>query len=210
MTYAEYARSGFFELCVVAAINLGVLLFMETLCRRREDGSRPLGHRVVTLALSGVSLLLLVTAAGKLALYVQAYGLSRLRVYAAWLMLLLAAVFAVLVTCQFTKKRRPAKPIMLVVTVCTLLLLLGNPDRVIAEYNVTAFEHGMIEEMDVEYLAKLSDATVPAVRRLTESADTAVAARARVTLGKMASRRDGHRPWYAWNVQDWYVDQLLE
>ena len=195
---------------MVAAINLGVLLFMETLCRRREDGTRPLGHRIMTLALSGVSLLLLASAACKLVLYIRAYGLSRLRVYAAWLMLLLAAVFVILIVCQFIKTRRPAKAIMLVAVAAALVLLLGNPDWAIAEYNVAAYEHGAVEEMDVAYLAELSDAAVPAVGRLTGTADPAVAARARTVLDKMESRRDSNRPWYAWNVQDWYVDRLLQ
>lgn len=211
LTYAEYARTGFFELCVVAAINLGVLLFMEALCRRREDGVRPLGHRIVTVALSAVSLVLLATSLRKQFLYIEAYGLSRLRVYAAWLCVLLAVVFVILIVCQFVKKARPAKPIMLTAVVCALVLLLGNPDWLIAEYNVAAYERGAVEEMDVEYLEELSDAAVPAIVRLTASEDADVAARAQRVLEDIRIRRnDNDAPWYAWNVQDWCVDQLLK
>ena len=37
-TFAEYARRGFFELCIVSVINLAVILLAVFFCRRSENG----------------------------------------------------------------------------------------------------------------------------------------------------------------------------
>src|SRR5919206_568124 len=81
LTYAEYARHGFFELVVVAALVLPLLLLADWALRRE----RRRDHRIfAVLAATLVVLLLAVVASAfeRLRLYQQVYGLTELRVYA--------------------------------------------------------------------------------------------------------------------------------
>ena len=90
-TVAEYARQGFFELCRVMAINF-TLFWLVSRTARRE--SRPV--RWMTAALLVESMLFAVIAISKLALYIDCFGLTPLRVQSTWLVcvLLLGCVCA--------------------------------------------------------------------------------------------------------------------
>ena len=93
LTYAEYARRGFFELMTASALVLPILLGADELVRK---GAAP-QIRVVR-QLSGLLLALLavimVSALQRMRLYVAAFGLSTQRLYATAFMILLVGVFA--------------------------------------------------------------------------------------------------------------------
>lgn len=76
LTYAEYARSGFFQLLAAAVLALGALLAIRAMAER--------DRRFTLLASTAVVLLLVVVAQAiqRLALYERAFGLTMPRVWA--------------------------------------------------------------------------------------------------------------------------------
>ena len=90
MTYASFARSGFFELCIVACIN-GAVLFYSSILSSFKDGEKQ--GTWLKYLLTGFTLFLVVTAASKMCLYISAYGLTPKRFYTLWFMALLAVIF---------------------------------------------------------------------------------------------------------------------
>ncbi len=164
LSYAEYAREGFFQLCAVAAINFLVVI---CLCRyvRRERAAL---LRVLCLLLSLFTLVLIGTAMSKLSLYVAEYGLTPDRVYAAWFMCLLALLFVLVAVGQFVPSFKTL-PLCLAVTVALYLLLaVSGPGRWIARYNVDRYLSGETQEIDVYLLSSLGDDAVPEMLRLDE------------------------------------------
>lgn len=141
-TYAEYARRGFFELLAVAAINLGLLLFAK---RRTPAASR--GRRLLSGLLCGATLLLLITAARKLTLYIDIFGLTRLRIWAGWAMVFVAAATLLFLLDEF----RPLELLrLLVLLFCGWFFLLCavNTESITLRYNYDAWQSGQIEEFD--------------------------------------------------------------
>lgn len=98
-TYSGYARQGFFELCRVAAVNIAILVLANVLSRAQADENRPL--RLCNIALSVLTLLLLATAAGKMAMYIAAYGLTVKRVLVSVFLVWMAVVFLAILLRQF-------------------------------------------------------------------------------------------------------------
>ena len=98
-SYSEYARQGFFELCRVAAINIVILLAANVMSRAQAAENCLL--RVCNTALSALTLLLLATAAAKMALYIAAYGLTVKRVLASVFLVWMACVFVCVILRQF-------------------------------------------------------------------------------------------------------------
>jgi hypothetical protein len=93
MTYAEYARSGFFELCWASALVLPVLLTSRAALRvERPRDARIL--RWLSLALVGLVLVVMTSALARLRLYVAAYGWTQDRLFAIAVVGWLATVFA--------------------------------------------------------------------------------------------------------------------
>ena len=82
LSYAEWARSGFFQMVRVTALNL-VLLLSAVHWSRREGGAWR-AVRLLSAVLTAESLLLLLSAAVRMTLYVEAYGLSFKRLLTYW------------------------------------------------------------------------------------------------------------------------------
>ncbi|MBQ7903253.1 MAG: DUF4173 domain-containing protein [Oscillospiraceae bacterium] len=89
MTYAQYARTGFFELCKVSVINLTLLAIVNLLIKKEENKA----VKLPMLVLCVLSLLLLSTATAKMAMYICAYGLTVKRVISTVFLMWLIAVF---------------------------------------------------------------------------------------------------------------------
>ena len=118
-TVAEYARQGFFELCRVMAINF-TLLWLVTRTARQEQKL----IRWMAAALLVQSMLFAVIAISKLALYIDCFGLTPLRVQSTWLVcvLLLGCVCA-LYTHLTGKKSMRAWMIFGAVTLAVLCMV---------------------------------------------------------------------------------------
>jgi hypothetical protein len=159
VTYAEYARKGFFELCWVATVNLLILACVYLLLRKR-DGARPRALRVMTGFMSAFTLLLVATAMSKMLLYIESYGLTRLRVYTTWFMLLLIIVFLLLLFWHF-RAFNLAKPLLIAAVLCFIALGFANTDGLIAKHNIDRYLSGRDTALDVPALASLSDAAAP-------------------------------------------------
>ena len=165
LTYATYAREGFFQLCAVACINFAVFVAFSILVRKKE-GERELVCRIYQGILALFTLILIATALSKMALYIGAYGLTQKRVYASWLMLLLSAVFLMIVLKQMISRFPFFKASFAVALVFFALIALPNVDGVIATYNVDRYLDGDLESVDVDELIGLGVSSVEARIRL--------------------------------------------
>jgi hypothetical protein len=165
LTYAGYARRGFFELVVVAGLTVPLLLCADWLCekgRGRGRGRVRAAQRLAALATVVLVALTGCSAAHRLLLYTVAYGLTESRFYAAavllWVVLLLAWI-------AWTVLRGRRGRFLSGAFACALgiiaLLVLGNPDANIAKINLSRAAHG--HPLDVDYLLSLSDDAVPAI-----------------------------------------------
>ena len=168
MLYSEYARRGFFELCVIAVINLCVILFMLTFSRKSGSESTPV-LKVYTCIICGFTLFIISTAVAKMLLYIDKYGLTRLRLYTTWFMLLLAAVFIVLAVRVFIKRLPTARIITAVFIVMFGTLCFSKPDALITEYNIKMYLSGEHEELDTRTLSIMSDDAYLAALRCVDA-----------------------------------------
>jgi hypothetical protein len=207
-TYAEYARRGFFELCGVSAINLALIVFVY-LFAKRGAGEYPRSLRALTAAISSMTILLILTAASKMLLYVGSYGLTQLRVYTLWFMLLMLCVFVCIVIWHLRPSTFNAgRPIALAFAALVLCLFLTNTDGLIAKYNVERYEAGALRSVDTETLSRMSDAVTPYLEDLAANApDDKVRAGAAAALREReAMQHDGMwgapaPTWRSWNAQ---------
>ncbi|MBQ2734290.1 MAG: DUF4173 domain-containing protein [Clostridia bacterium] len=165
LTYADYARGGFFELCWVTAINAAILLLFHLLIKRGER-DRGILNAIYSVLFSLATLILIATALSKMLLYIDSYGLTQKRVYASLLMLLFAVSFLAVLVAQFVKKLRLLPTILVLCLVFFGLAVLPNVDGMIADYNVDTYLSGDLPDVDVETLASYGEASVPALHRL--------------------------------------------
>ena len=86
---SQYAREGFFELCKVMAVNFALLWLVTRASRTPVRENRP--ALVLCLILLIESMLFAVVAFSKLALYIDCFGFTPLRLQSSWLVCVLFA-----------------------------------------------------------------------------------------------------------------------
>lgn len=180
-SYSEYARQGFFELCAVAVINLFIIMVLQCFMKRGENDSKTTTLKVYTTAISVFTLFLIASAISKMALYINEMGMTPLRVYTSWFMILLAIVFVLIIISQFTGIKF-WKTAFAAFAVMMGILCFGNIDGMIADYNVTAYETGKLDTVDFGVLEDLGTPAVRHIERLLDSSDHWISESARITL----------------------------
>ena len=159
LSYAEYARHGFFELVAVAALVLPLLLAAHW--SLRQDSPK---HARLFRALAGVQVVLLfvimVSALERMRLYTDQFGLTEQRLYATAFMAWLAVVFVWFVlTVLRGRRERFAFGAMLAGFALIGALQVLNPDALIARTNLQRALEG--RRFDATYVVGLSDDAVP-------------------------------------------------
>lgn len=169
--YSDFARQGFFELCAIAVINLGVIVFALTFSKRRKDDVKPLALRVYAIIISVFTLMIIATALVKMFMYIGEFGMTQLRIYTSWFMILLAFVFAVILISQI-REFVVWKALFAGFVLMFGLLCFGNFDGNMAAYNINAYKSGALSELDVNDFDKLGfAAAAPAEALLSECED---------------------------------------
>ena len=135
LTYAEYARRGFFELVTVSALLLSVMLLLDWLARL--DRPREVTVYRMLAGLLGVLLfVVIVSALQRMRLYTQEYGLTELRLYTTAFMLWIAAggVWYVLTVLRDHRERFLFGTMVAGLAVAAILNAI-NPDDLIVRTN---------------------------------------------------------------------------
>ncbi|MDG4827745.1 DUF4173 domain-containing protein [Solwaraspora sp. WMMD1047] len=163
LTYAEYARGGFWQLVVVSVLTLAVLAGAARWAPRADRTDRLLIRLLLgTLAL--LSLVIVGSALFRMNVYVEAYGATRLRLLVTACELWIGLVFG-LVLVAGVRLRAGWLPRVAVGTAVLALLGLAviNPDRLIARTNI---DRSDTSQLDLGYLSELSADAVPELDRL--------------------------------------------
>ncbi|HEX4600147.1 MAG TPA: DUF4173 domain-containing protein [Gemmatimonadales bacterium] len=192
MTYATYARHGFFELVGASGLVLPLLLGADWVLRDATAA-----HRRAFRALAGLLLTLLAvvmtSALERMRLYVHAFGLSEIRLYATAFMAYLAAVFAWF---GWTALRGRSQRFAFGALVQGFAVLAGlhllNPDALIVRANLTS--PGTERPFDWRYAAALSADGVPALLAGLPSLDPSA---------RCAAARGLLRRWTTLETDDW-------
>lgn len=179
---ADYARRGFFEMTAIAAINF-VLIFAAILLTRKKEDKTPLAVRMLCLFVSIFTLIIIATALSKMALYIESFGMTLLRITTSAFMVFLGVVFISIILRLFIKRVKVLRAALL--SAACILLILGslNVNLIVADYNYNAFVDGKLEEIDMETLSELGDEGVPYLIKLSDhqNVELALAAEKHIT-----------------------------
>ena len=162
LTPAEYARSGFFQLCWATAFLVAFLAIVRGLA-----APGVYAHVAVRVLASVVPLLaigLVIVSLRRMALYDTAFGLTMLRltvVGAAIWMGLLLAMFAVRNAGVGSSRSWLFGGAAGTAFALIMVANIANPEAFVVRHNVRRAEHG--HAFDPGYLDRLSDDAVPAV-----------------------------------------------
>ena len=193
LTYAEYARHGFFELVAASSLVLPILLGGDWALRKE-----PREHQRMFRYLAGLLLVLLavvmVSALRRVWLYVEEFGLSEIRLYATAFMAYLAGVF---VWFGWTALRGQPRRFAFGALVQGFAVLAGlhvlNPDAFIVRTNLT--RPPSHRPFDASYAASLSADAVPDLLAAFPQLDAREKCLAAARLLRRWTRDEDWRTW---------------
>jgi Domain of unknown function (DUF4153) len=206
LTYAEYARRGFFELLAVAALVGGLVLSAETLVRERTAA-----YRSALIGLVALTLIVLASAFLRLRLYQDAFGWSELRFYVMAAIFWLAVGAVLAVGSILTDRSAWLLHWMLAVSVAFgIAFNVIGPVRYVADRNVDREFAG--EELDVGYLVGLGSDAVPSILRSMHgrAIPATVVAHLEDAMAAASGLDDPRNSaWQAWNLAREQARELL-
>jgi hypothetical protein len=165
LTAAEYARRGFFEMVWVVALAVPILVATRSRLTDGIDARRR--HTAFALPLVVLLGAIILSAAFRLKLYVDYYGLTTDRLYALALMVWLAIVIAWLVATVLRDRGRAFVAGAVLSGLGMLAVLnVSDPDRIVARVNVAratsvAGTGSGKPALDLRHLAGLRGGAVP-------------------------------------------------
>lgn len=204
LPYAQYARSGFFELVWVALLAGGLLATVHAIAARRTMALVAAG-----LALAGLTAVVLASALLRLRIYQDAYGWTELRFYVlatiVWLGIGIGITIALLA-------RDRMRWLLHGLAIAAVVVLVGinvvGPSRLIAEQNVarvldpSLVPPGGKSGLDVGYALRLGDDAIPALVTALPALDPSdrAALLRRLLLRRDALTAEGTTAWPSWNL----------
>ncbi len=159
LTYAEYARRGFFELVTVTALVLPLLLLAHWLLRA-ENRAHERTFGLLSGAMVALLFVIVASALQRMYLYTREFGLTELRLYTTIFMAWLSVILVwFLLTVLRGRRENFALGVLATGFAAILVINVMNPDALIARVNVERMQAG--ERFDARYLSGLSADAVP-------------------------------------------------
>jgi hypothetical protein len=175
LTYAQYARRGFFELVAVSVLTLGLALWLNHITLRRERRASII-FNALSLIVVALTSVMLISASQRMYLYEEAYGFTHLRVFTHVFMLWLGVLFVFFLLSLFNIKPQIFALGVLLTSIGYLVTLNAmNVDLYLAQRNIERFYQGYA--LDLSSLGRLSADAVPAVIGLYRNNNTTTEAR---------------------------------
>jgi hypothetical protein len=200
VTFAEYARTGFWQLLWVTILTLGVIAGVARFAVKKTKQEQ-LWLRVLLGSLAVLTLVIVASALSRMWFYQQAYGWTVLRLLVISCEVWLAVVYVMVIASGISLRANwLPKAIVATGTAFFLAVVAMNPERVVADYNVSRFE--ATQKIDTYYLSQLSEDAVPALVRLP--------AYERSCALRWMKNRTVEQDWREWNLARHNARKSLE
>ncbi|MBP2324756.1 pimeloyl-ACP methyl ester carboxylesterase [Kibdelosporangium banguiense] len=199
-TFAEYARSGFWQLLAVTLLTLGVVGAAARYAPRETARDRA-WLRGLLGALCVLMLVVVASALSRMWTYQQAYGFTVQRLLVEAIELWLGVVYLLVIAAGVRLEAKWLPRAMAGAALGGLLLFAWlNPERLIAQHNVARYqETGKIDTM---YLTTLSADAAPELIKLPPDLREC----AMLDLGD----RLGDKSWQSWNLSRANAKSLVQ
>ncbi|MFJ8627286.1 DUF4153 domain-containing protein [Kitasatospora sp. NPDC093550] len=196
MSRSAYARQGFWQLSVITVLTLVVVAVAKRWAPRTTAADRRLA-RILLGLLCVLALAVVASALGRMWFYVDASGLTRLRLWVLVVEVWMGAVFLLLIAAGLTRRTGWLPRVVVLSGVLTVAVYgLMGPDAIIADQNVGRYEQALRTDphtasIDLRNVRDLSADAVPALDRLPEPQRSCALQLIAQDLGPAST------PWYA-------------
>lgn len=153
INYAEYARSGFFQLMFISLINITIILVSK---HAKEESKYSKTMSIVMIILT---LIIIVSSALRMHMYESAYGYTLLRLLVYTILFTETVLFIPTIVYILNSKVNILKYYLIITTVVYTALCLSPIDYIIANNNINRYYK--TNKIDINYLQNYHSDNVP-------------------------------------------------
>jgi hypothetical protein len=197
LTFAEYARKGFFELLFVTLINLSITVFVITFVNQTTSVMRRLTQIMLTILVLA-SAVLLTSAFMRMGLYEEAYGFTFTRVLVHSFMIFLVVIFTYTLVKIWVEKLLLFHFYFITSLLYYTAITVINLDTIVVKQNIARYETS--GKIDVFYLSKMSSTGVLGLIDLYEK-DKNIPDLKRVLQERKNEALIEDAPWQSYNLK---------
>lgn len=207
-SYSQYARKGFFESIPLSLINFILIILLNNLLRQNKSTGKRVVMRIYSFFICGISLFIVITAISKLVLYMKAYGLTILRIYSAWFLIVLSLILIAVYIYSFYNKMNLFNSILVIFTTMFLILNYMNIDYAIAKYNTSLDRK---DKLDIIMTFKdLSLSAAEPLCGLDISSDNSTNVESYTYIkNKYKNKIENKNEWYYWNYAKYKAKKIF-
>ncbi|MCX7921590.1 MAG: DUF4173 domain-containing protein [Clostridia bacterium] len=206
-TYSEYARRGFFELNLVTLINFSILLSSINFTKKGSAAVNRAMQILHSLVVAN-TLIMLLSAHLRMALYEEAYGYTHLRILTHAFMAFLFVLFIVTLIKIWNEKISLLKAYIVIAVISYVIINYANVDVIIAKNNIERYYK--TQQIDAAYLSSLSYDAVPELTRLLNDKNKGVAAQIENGLYLKKEKLDEEKSWQSFNYSKYRAKKELD
>lgn len=205
-TYAEYARSGFFELILVTLLNISLLACTLTFTQK---GSLAADNclKVLNTIMIGCTFIMLFSAQYRMSLYEEAYGYTFLRIMTQAFMVFLLVLFIITLARVWAERLPLLKPYIAVAIIAFTVVNYINVDKMIVKKNIERYYSTNV--IDIGYFRTLSNDIVGELKKLAGDKNPNVAAEAEELLDQRKKSLYRNKGWQSFNLPDYRARKAL-
>jgi hypothetical protein len=208
VTYAEYAKRGFFELVAVTLINVSIMTGVINFTKN-ENVNTAKALKILNSFLVGFTMVMLVSASSRMSLYEETYGYTYLRVFThAFMIFIFVMLIATLI--KVWKESFPLlKSYIVVALIAYLAINYFNADVFIIKNNIRRYEANIGGKIDTDYLDCLSADAVPYMLKLLNDKNTGVSSSIRTQLESRKITLAADDDWQSFNLSEYRAKKVL-
>ena len=209
VTYAEYARRGFFELVAVTIINVSILISIINFTKNDNTIIAKI-LRILNSLLIVSTMVMLLSAHFRMSLYEQEFGYTYLRVFTHGFMIFIFVILIATLIKACMDKFLLLKSYIVVALIAYLLMNYFNVDAFIAYNNIGRFEADSGKMIDINYLYLLSDDAVPYMVKLLDNPNEQVSLEIKYNLLSRKTRLASKNDWQSFNLSEYRAKGVLD
>ncbi len=203
-TFSEYARQGFFECVPLVSINLFFIMVLELFTKVDDSKKKRIITKGFIYYLIGFTSFLVISALSKMILYINAYGITLMRVYVAWILILGFIVLLLIGIKEYNNKFRLIRNIFIAFTIIFLGLNYINVDYRIAKYDADLYITGKVDTIDA--FGELSNSALEPLMEVSGTEDK----KTTLLLKRYENRLEEKEKWQDWNVVTYKAKKIFQ
>lgn len=207
ITYAQYARTGFFQLLLVTLINLSIVYLSTKYIGYKNNKAKKISKILLSLIVL-FTLNMLYASHFKLSLYENYYGFTYLRFYVHYTILTIFILLIIALAGIWSKKVSIAKLTLISLLSMYTIINFFNVDAFIAKRNIQRYRD--TDKIDMAYNISLSVDAFQEIYSLKDETDYYVSYNSKEYIDRILDELDTYTKWYEFNIKKNSIKEFLK